>query len=433
MEFKITKKQNEFLTALKSRLFQFLIFGGGVGAGKSVVLAVTILGCANQYPKSRWGVFRKNLTVLKRTTLQTFIRVADELNITYNLNRADLVMTLSNGSEILFIELDHTKDPDFNKIKGLELTGAGIDEINEIIEKAFSTLITRIGRWNYHKEPSFIIGTCNPDGGWVKQKFYTPWSNNTLQPPYFFLQALPKDNPFLSKEYMKQLEYLPASEYQRYVLGNWDYADDPNQLITFEMLRSNLLEKLPTEIVGDVRMGVDVARSGADKTVFHLIDDEKLFKSYRYRGNDTKTTALNVRNIIDEQKILHENVNIDIIGIGAGVFDNLVSWSYNVSGFNSASSPTKARDDSFDFFNKRAEAYWNLRDACIGNTMGILNTESNLIEELLAVRYEIRGKKIIIEEKSKIKSRLNRSPDDSDALAMAKFTPQETNFYFVTA
>jgi hypothetical protein len=41
-----------------------------------------------------------------------------------------------SAAQIWFMEIDHTKDPDFNKITGLELTAAAVDEVNDIMEEA---------------------------------------------------------------------------------------------------------------------------------------------------------------------------------------------------------------------------------------------------------------------------------------------------------
>jgi hypothetical protein len=372
------------------------------------------------------------MTVLKRTTLATFIRVLDDLKLPYTINRQDMVMTFPNGSEILFLELDHTKDPDFNKIKGLELTTAAIDEINEILQEAFSILITRVGRWNPHNEPSHIMGTCNPSTGWVKQMWYEPWSAGTIEPPYYFLQSLATDNPFLPPKYIKNLEYLPAPEYQRYVLGNWDFVEDPFQLITYQMIKNNFLYGPIGLPVGEKKLGVDVARSGDDDTTAMLTDDEKLLKARQMHGNDTVQTAVMVKNIVDEEAIVHSNVKIDTIGVGAGTFDALKHFNppYNVVGFNSGETPSDRRDDSYEFYNKRAEAYWQLRQRFIDGKMGISPDELQLIEELTNVRYEIRGKKVIIEDKDKIKKRIMRSPDRADGLMMSVYTPKVHTLYF---
>lgn len=131
-----------------------------------------------QFPRTRYGIFRKNLTVLKRTTYQTFRKVAYEYGLVegvhYKVNRSEMYWEFTNGTQIYFMELDETKDPDFNKAKGLELTAAGIDEVNEIAQAGYDIVSSRVGRENRNGEPQFVLATCNPADNWVKDRFYSP-------------------------------------------------------------------------------------------------------------------------------------------------------------------------------------------------------------------------------------------------------------------
>lgn len=426
MELQLTRKQGEVFQRLQTRAYKYILFSGGVGSGKSVLLSYICLAYALKYPGTRYAVFRKNLTTLKRTTLQTFQKSVENLGISFDYNRSDYTWTFENGSTIFFIELDHTKDADFNKIKSLELTCAFVDEVNELAEGAFNTLMTRVGRCNTNGEPMFIFMTCNPAQNWVKTRFYDKWQAGTLQKPYLFEQALPKDNPFLPKEYLESLEHLPPAEYARYVQGDWEQEEDEYQLISYELIKKNLVNQLKPSL-GDQKLGIDIARSGADSSVICRIDDHQLLETSSWQGNDTNWTSHHIKSYIDTHQILHNNVNIDVIGVGAGVVDNLVAWRYAVNDFNSAGSPSKRRDDHFYFGNARAESYWDLKQRFVDGSMNFIH-DPVLIRHLLAIRYEIRGKNIFIEDKEKIKKRLGESPDRADALAMAVYQKQGMSF-----
>ncbi len=56
----------------------------------------------------------------------------------------------------------------------------------------------------------------------MKQRFYTPWKNGTLEAPYFYIPATVKDNPHLPQAYLDSLELLPERDYKVYVQGSWD-------------------------------------------------------------------------------------------------------------------------------------------------------------------------------------------------------------------
>jgi len=98
----------------------------------------------------------------------------------YEVNRSETYWEFTNGSQVYFIECDISNDPDYDKIKGLELTAAGIDEVNELEQNGYLIISSRVGRENHHGEPQFVLATCNPADNWVKDEFYTPWVKGTL-------------------------------------------------------------------------------------------------------------------------------------------------------------------------------------------------------------------------------------------------------------
>ena len=410
-----TKKQLQFINDIRSRKYEFMLFGGSVGSGKSQLMARVFISLLDSHPKTRCFVFRKNLSVLKRSTYQTFKQVAEEFGTIYTENRSEMMWTFANGSQLWFQELDGSKDNDWNKIKGIEPTWIGIDEANEIEEGAFNILMGRLWRCNPNGEHSFMILTCNPAQNWVKERFYTPWVNNELQAPFYFLQALTNDNPFLPAEYIQTLELLPEVEYQRYVLGNWDFADDPNQLIKYEWIKSNIWtpEGEPTAL------GVDVAREGDDRTVFAYSNKDGLHNLEIFKHQDTMTTAQLAIERMKEKGIGYKNVGVDVVGVGGGVVDAMREQGYYVIDFNSGSSPTKMAGHLL-FKNLRAESYWDLREA-LQKGEWKLSDNRELIQELLAIRYKVTDKIIQIESKAEMKKRIGHSPDLADAVVISKY------------
>jgi phage terminase large subunit len=115
-----TPKQREAIRAIKAGI-RYILTGGAISTAKSYGLAQIFISVAMQFPRTRYGIFRKNLTVLKRTTYQTFRKVAFEYGLVegqhYKVNRSEMYWEFNNGTQIFFLELDETKDPDFNKVK----------------------------------------------------------------------------------------------------------------------------------------------------------------------------------------------------------------------------------------------------------------------------------------------------------------------------
>jgi hypothetical protein len=114
---------------------------------------------------------------------------------------------------------------------------------------------------------------------------------------------------------------------------------------------------------------------------------------------------------------------VDVVGIGASVYDQLkVKPGLQVTPVNNGSK-ANGTDSSgkYEFANVRAASYWKLREALdptSGEDIALPDTR-DVRTDLTAPRYAIVGGRIKIEAKDDIKSRIGRSPDDGDALALA--------------
>lgn len=412
-----------------------------MGGGKSWGGAMLFVNLAIKQPGTRYAVCRKNMTVLKRTTYQTFRKYARVANLVegrdYKEDRQQMVWEFPNGSQIWFLELDHTRDPDFDKLKGMELTAAMIDEANEVIEDAFIVLMGRIGRENDNGEPGFIYMTCNPTHNWVKAKFYNPWVAGKLKRPYAFIQSLPSDNPYNRAEYLKGLEDMPAQFYKRYVEGSWDYVDDADSLIAMRSLDKAEVDKPP--IAEKKSIGVDVAREGKDSNVFALIEDDCLTDLYVPEistGEDADTLIQVAKKVIEYAErngVGYENVAIDAVGLGGGVVDYCRNQGFKVKEFKSGSAEVRLNEDGSKKYDMlRSQSYWELSQAIDKGEFTLYSGCNNLEgfrQDILAHKVELKPRFVSVESKEKLKKRLARSPDFSDAVMMGYWAMHPTNVY----
>lgn len=175
-------------------------------------------------------------------------------------------------------------------------------------------------------------------------------------------------------------------------------------------------------------VGVDVARSGRDKTVYALRFGNVIGELRKYEHQDTMQTVGQVKGILDKYK--SHNAVIDVIGLGAGVVDRLREQDLEVHAFN-ASERTGRRDQSGEqgFANVRSAAWWNLREM-LEPTSGhevALPPDDELIGDLTAPHWRIvSGGRIRVEGKPDIKKRLGRSTDCGDAVVMAFYEKLHT-------
>lgn len=247
-----------------------IVFGGGAGGGKSFLIGLLAAIASKKYPKTRWGLARKELKSLKQTTLATLIsKVHPALGISesdYKLNMLDSTLTYSNGSELLLLDLTaKPSDPEMESLGSLELTGAFVDEIGEVNKKAFDVLSSRVNRW-MNKEYGItgkVVGSCNPSPGFVRQDYYDKyekmgggriqrwqneyvWVNGKRVPAlYVYIRSTALDNPFVDENYIEGLRRLPPQEKKRLLEGDWNYLDEDDSLFTMALVDKMTVYELP--------------------------------------------------------------------------------------------------------------------------------------------------------------------------------------------
>jgi hypothetical protein len=169
---------------------------------------------------------------------------------------------------------------------------------------------------------------------------------------------------------------------------------------------------------GDRRVGVDVARSGADATVFLLRDGNKVLHVEEHRQLKVTETVGRLVMFVERHLVPWEQVYVDVIGVGAGVVDYLAEQGRRVVAVNFGSG---AKDPK-RYANCRAECYWRLREALRPDAEAPLVIPERfgaLGAELVSIEWSVTsGGQILVEPKEKIKARIGRSPDHADALAL---------------
>ncbi|GAG67479.1 unnamed protein product [marine sediment metagenome] len=198
---KLLQKQRNAVYYLKDRTTKELLFGGAAGGGKSALGCLWLIEQCQKYPGTRWLMGRAKLKTLKETTLNTFFEISHNLGIKdqYIYKEQRSLIIWNNGSEIILKDLFYyPSDPDFNELGSLEITGAFIDECDQIVKKAWQIVKSRIR----YKLTEFdlmpkLLGTCNPSHTWLYLDFFKLYQTGKLPKQKQFIQSLPQENPFL--------------------------------------------------------------------------------------------------------------------------------------------------------------------------------------------------------------------------------------------
>lgn len=242
-------KQEEFIEAVLSGEFDFLIFGGAMGGGKSYVCLGALILLCRIFPKSRWCVIRKSVPTLKKTTLVTWNKIVPKQFI-HKANQQDHTVVFKNQSEVLFMAEDFDNDKDFDRFKGLEVNGFVLEQIEELQEGLIDVCTIRAGRHKITgvdskgiplKQPKpIIMANMNPTLLWPKKKIYDPWTKGQLPKGWKYIPAKITDNPALAHDvdYMSRLENLDDLTRRRHIEGDWTaFGIDKPFLYSFSILK----------------------------------------------------------------------------------------------------------------------------------------------------------------------------------------------------
>ena len=218
-----TPKQREaFDTVMNNTI---TLYGGAIRGGKTYFLILMGFTLAFRYPRSRWLFLRETLPTLKRTLLVSFNEFLYNgfQQFVTEFNQQTGVVTLTNGSQFIFMAESFDTDKELYRFRGLEINGAFIDEANEINETTFDKVIERSGTWFHSKGcPIKIIMTANPSNNWLKERIYDAWEKGELPDGMAYVPARIFDNPHIPPAYLESLKMLPRYQYEVFVEGNWD-------------------------------------------------------------------------------------------------------------------------------------------------------------------------------------------------------------------
>lgn len=232
----------------------------------------------------------------------------------------------------------------------------------------------------------------------------------------------PKRSPRVSIEWSKQ----QIEKYGRdnpWVLVNVFGQFPPaslNSLFGYEEVRSAMNRKHSKEDYeySQKRLGVDVAREGADQTVIFPRQGLVAFKPVVMRG--AKGPEVASRIIAAKIKWGGEVEYVDDTGgFGSSVIDNMAQRGHTPQAVHFAMKANNPR-----YANKRAEMYFRLSEWV--KRGGSLPFDEDLLKELPTIEYTFdKQGRLLIEPKEDIKAKLQgASPDKSDALALT-FTDEE--------
>ena len=197
-----------------------VLYSGAFGSGKTRALCEKALMLSMMYPGNRGLLCRKQLMAVKATTLVTLLEGDGSMppvippEYIARHNRVERIVTLQNGSEIMYGGVGRAED--VNWIKSLNLGWVGVDQLEEL---SFADWILLLGRLRLDV-PSVrqAFGVCNPahQGHWLYRRFFSH-----PEPGTSVIGSNTLENIYLPPDYLRRLSNFRGVQRERYVLGKW--------------------------------------------------------------------------------------------------------------------------------------------------------------------------------------------------------------------
>jgi phage terminase large subunit len=425
--FKPLTRQSEALKFLSvDSNVETILYGGAAGGGK------TMLGCMWQilrrlkYPGTRSLIGRAKLDTLKKTTMNTFFQVANDIGLKagedFSYNQQSHIIKFSNGSEIILADLFlYPSDPHFQDLGGLELTDVFLDEATEISEKAYSVVCSRI-RYKlneFNLKPKILL-TCNPAKGWIYNQFYLPFKNQNLPEHLAFVQALPGDNLYLPEAYVTSLTRLPEADRKRLLEGDWEFDNSSDRLYLYDELMRCFREPMN---VGEGYITADIARLGKDRTVLCVWKGLSCIDIVVLRQKRQDEVKAEIQRLMNQYSVRLSNVLADADGVGGGLVDSL-----RCREFMNGSKAVRGTQ----YMNLKADCYFRLGELIDKNEITFpIKWQEDICKELELIRRVDPDKegKLRVTSKDTISQRTGGiSPDIADAIMMRAYFELNRNY-----
>ncbi|RPJ29568.1 MAG: hypothetical protein EHM33_00440 [Chloroflexi bacterium] len=404
--------QKQALTAVVTE--DRLSIRSGHGVGKSAFLAWTIIWfMATRYPVkvAATAPSAHQLYDVLWSEVRYWLRRAIPAVANQFIVKSDMIELVGGGSETFAVARTSRKEnPDalqgFHSPHMLFIVdeASGVDDI--IFEVAGGAMSTRSAKQ---------ILTGNP----TNTKGYFARSQRP-DSPFYKMKVSCHDSTRVDPKYIESMreEYgEDSSVFKVRVLGEFPSQDD-EVLIPLFLVESAVNREVFTAWNEKPVWGLDVARYGQDRScLVERYPRAILREPVIYKGLDTMELC---GRVVKEYEDAPEprkptTIYVDVIGLGAGVFDRLAELNLPVVAVNVSESPAFTLDNVFrlrDELWMTALRWFESRQVCVIN-------HTPLIGELTSVRksYTSSGK-MRLESKDDYKKRGNRSPDVADAFVL---------------
>ena len=213
IRLKLTEPQEDFI--FSEAIHPAMVAGYGAGKSQAAVIRIALL--ALKYKGLSFAFVEPTYDLIRLIAFPRFEEVLDSWGVKYNLNKADAIIKLDNGSQIIFRSADSPE-----RLVGFEVSDAVIDEADTLrIDQARTVWTKMLGRIRERKpdnSPNTLAAVSTPEGfGFM----YEMWGKEKRE-GYELIKAPTSSNPYLPDGYIAQLQATyNGSQLSAYLDGNF--------------------------------------------------------------------------------------------------------------------------------------------------------------------------------------------------------------------
>ena len=236
LDYTPTRKQKLFHASTADEV----LYGGAAGGGKSYAICWDAFMRCMSYAGTHAYLFRRTFPELEQTLVRTMLRIVPKELGVYTASTHE--MKFINGSVAHFCHLSNEGDG-LLKYQGAEIHWLYFDELTHFTKAMYDYLRTRLRAEKRLGIVPCVRSASNPGGpghSWVKMRFVDSTNvgaeikkmavksevlGTTKYRTVEYIPATATDNPYITQDYIVELEQKPKALREALLLGKWDAFD----------------------------------------------------------------------------------------------------------------------------------------------------------------------------------------------------------------
>lgn len=250
-------------------------YGGAIRGGKTFVCLGSLIRLANKYEGSKWHIIREDFPVLQGTTIPSFEKIIrGSSNWKWNRDKSNFFAYNKKDSKIFFKGENLKQDPELNDLLGLETNGVFLEQLEQLSKLLWDISLSRCGSWYIDPmPPALMLTTLNPTQKWPKQFIHEAYLKRELPEDFYYLTALPSDNPFVTADQWSAWATMDERYQKQFIEGDWTNFDESDNRFAYCYNKQTHVAKTQLDRSREVYLSFDFNHDPITCSVFQHYND----------------------------------------------------------------------------------------------------------------------------------------------------------------